>query len=122
MKVTQIVEANTSEAEPRAHAAEATRDGVGEPPPLATAERSARLVDQAAAGAAYELVHRIELLLDHWGNEPPPALRQGGLSVRDLKATAALLPYTLAGVVLPPYMPHSEPLVKYVSLLTALWL
>jgi hypothetical protein len=68
-----------------------TRDGVGEPPPLATAERSARLVDRAAAGAAYELVHRIELLLDHWGNEPPPALRQGGLSVRDLKATAALL-------------------------------
>jgi hypothetical protein len=68
-----------------------TRDGVGEPPPLATSERRARLVDQAAAGAAYEVVHRIELLLDHWGNEPPSALRQGGLSVRDLKATAALL-------------------------------
>jgi hypothetical protein len=68
-----------------------TREPVGEPPPLATSERRAALVDQAAAGAAYELVHRVELLLDHWGAEPPSALRQGGLSVRELKATAALL-------------------------------
>ncbi len=68
-----------------------THDAVGEPPPLATASRGAALVDQAAAGAALELVHRVELLLDHWGTEPPAALRQGGLSVRDLKATAALL-------------------------------
>jgi hypothetical protein len=68
-----------------------TREPVGEPPPLTTSERQQRLVDQAAAGAAYELVHRTELLLDHWGAEPPSALRQGGLSVRDLKATAALL-------------------------------
>ncbi|WP_148575525.1 helicase C-terminal domain-containing protein [Nocardioides caldifontis] len=68
-----------------------TREAVGTPPPLVTTERSARLVDQAAAGAAHETVHRIELLLDHWGAEPPAVLRQGGLSVRDLKATAALL-------------------------------
>ena len=68
-----------------------TREPVGEPPPLVTSARSAKLVDQAAAGAAYELVHRVELLLDHWGSEPPAALRQGGLGVRDLKATAALL-------------------------------
>ncbi len=68
-----------------------TREPVDEPPPLVTSSRSAKLVDQAAAGAAYELVHRIELLLDHWGAEPPTALRQGGLGVRDLKATAALL-------------------------------
>jgi hypothetical protein len=68
-----------------------TREAVDEPPPLATTERAQRLVDQAAAGAAYELVHRVELLLDHWGAEPPAAQRQGGLSVRDLKATAALL-------------------------------
>ena len=33
----------------------------------------------------------MELLLDHWGSEPPPALRSGGLGVRDLKAAAALL-------------------------------
>jgi hypothetical protein len=68
-----------------------TREPVGAPPGLATAARSAALVDRAAAGAALELVHRVELLLDHWGNEPPAALRQGGLAVRDLKATAALL-------------------------------
>ena len=68
-----------------------TRDEVGDPPPLATSERAATLVDHAAAGAAYELVHRVELLLDHWGAEPPAALRQGGLSVRELKATASLL-------------------------------
>lgn len=68
-----------------------SREPVGEPPPLATTERRARLVDQAAAGAAYEVVHRIELLLDHWSDDPPAGLRQGGLSVRDLKATAVLL-------------------------------
>ena len=68
-----------------------TREPVGEPPALVTSPRSGTLVDQAAAGAAYELVHRTELLLDHWGAEPPAALRQGGLAVRDLKATATLL-------------------------------
>jgi hypothetical protein len=68
-----------------------TREAVDEPPPLATTERAQRLVDRAAAGAAYELVHRTELLLDHWGAEAPTALRQGGVSVRDLKATAELM-------------------------------
>jgi hypothetical protein len=68
-----------------------TREPADEPPPLVTGDRSQRLVDQAAAGAAYELVHRVELLLDHWGAEPVPVLRQGGLAVRDLKAAATLL-------------------------------
>ncbi|CAA9367765.1 MAG: Putative DNA-binding protein [uncultured Nocardioidaceae bacterium] len=68
-----------------------TREPVDAMPPLATASREAGLVDRAAAGAASELVHRLELLLDHWGAEPPAALRQGGLSVRDLRASAALL-------------------------------
>ena len=49
------------------------------------------MVDRAAAGAAFEAVRRVELLLDHWGTEPPGALRSGGLGVRELKATAALL-------------------------------
>ncbi len=60
-------------------------------PPLGTGTRSAELVDRAAAGAAYELVHRTELLLDRWGEEPPPVLRQGGLGVRELKTVAELL-------------------------------
>ena len=64
---------------------------VHQPPPLATTERPAALRDRAAAGAAFELVRRTELLLDRWGTHPPAALKQGGLGVRDLKATAALL-------------------------------
>ena len=50
-----------------------------------------RLVDRAAAGAAFELVRRTELLLDRWGTHPPAALKAGGLAVRDLRAAAALL-------------------------------
>lgn len=68
-----------------------TREPLDVPPDLAVSARSARLVDQAAAGAAYELVHRTELLLDRWGEEPPAVLRQGGVGVRDLKAVATLL-------------------------------
>jgi hypothetical protein len=68
-----------------------TREPVDALPPLATSQRSTALVDRAAAGAAYEAVHRVELLLDHWGLEPPAELRAGGLGVRDLKATALLL-------------------------------
>ncbi len=68
-----------------------TRDRLDRPPDLAVASRSGRLVDQAAAGAAYELVRHVELLLEHWGAHPPPALRQGGIGVRDLKAVAAYL-------------------------------
>jgi len=68
-----------------------TREAVDEPPPLVTDARSARLVDQAAAGAAHEFLHRVELLLDHWGGDPPAALRQGGLGVRELRAAATLL-------------------------------
>ena len=37
-----------------------THEQVGEPPALASTERAQRLVDQAAAGAAYELVHRTD--------------------------------------------------------------
>ncbi|MBC9734904.1 helicase C-terminal domain-containing protein [Nocardioides marmotae] len=68
-----------------------TREPVDEVPEVVTSERAAGLVDRAAAGAAFELVRRVELLLDHWGTTPPTALRSGGLGVRDLKATATLL-------------------------------
>ena len=61
------------------------------PPALVTSERDAALVDRAAAGAAFEAVRRVELLLDGWGATPPAALRSGGLAVRDLKATAVRL-------------------------------
>ena len=48
-------------------------------------------MDGVAAGAAFEAVRRLELLLDLWGAEPPAALRSGGLGVRDLRATATAL-------------------------------
>lgn len=68
-----------------------TRHDVGRPPVLATSERDRGLVDRAAAGAAFELVTHVELLLEHWGTHPPSALRSGGLGVRNLKAAAELL-------------------------------
>ena len=68
-----------------------TRDAVDDEPEVLTSNRDQAMVDRAAAGAAFELVRRIELLLDHWGTHPPGCLRSGGLAVRDLKATALQL-------------------------------
>ncbi len=61
------------------------------PPDLAVGERDQSMVDRAAAGAAFDLVRRTELLLDRWGTEPPTTLRAGGLAVRDLRAAADLM-------------------------------
>ena len=55
-----------------------TAEPVDAVPTLATSAREAALVDRAAAGAAFEAVRRLELLLDHWGAAPPSALRSGG--------------------------------------------
>ncbi len=66
-------------------------DLLAQPPELATDPRDQATVDRAAAGAAFEMVRRTELLLDRWGTHPPPALRAGGLGVRELKASAAFL-------------------------------
>jgi hypothetical protein len=68
-----------------------TREPVPIAPEIATAERGAETVDRAGAGAAFEAVRRVELLLDHWGTHPAAALRSGGLGVRELKAAAAHL-------------------------------
>jgi hypothetical protein len=68
-----------------------TRTRADAVPELVTSGRDQQLVDRAAAGAAFELVRHVELLLDHWGTAPPSVLRGGGLGVRDLKATAELL-------------------------------
>jgi len=65
-----------------------TRSRVDVPPEVATSERDPAQVDRAAAGAAFEAVRRVELLVDHWGIHPPIALRTGALAVRDLKAAA----------------------------------
>ena len=68
-----------------------TLDRVDDVPALATTSRSEQQVDGVAAGAAFDAVRRLELVLDLWGAEPPAALRSGGLGVRDLKATATAL-------------------------------
>lgn len=73
------------------HTTTTPRDAV---PELATTERDATLVDRTAGGAAFDVVRRTELLLDHWGLAPPATLRSGGLAVRDLKATATELQVT----------------------------
>ena len=68
-----------------------TRERADDVPELATAERDEALVARTAAGAAFEAVRRVELLLDHWGAHPPSELRAGGLGVRELKAAASHL-------------------------------
>jgi hypothetical protein len=68
-----------------------TREPMDAVPELATTTRDAALIDKAAAGAAFEAVRRIELLLDRWGTAPPTALRTGGLGVRDLRQAAVEL-------------------------------
>ena len=65
-----------------------TRGRVDVPPEVATSSRSASLVDRSAAGAAFEAVRRVELVVDHCGSRPLVALRTGAVSVRDLKAVA----------------------------------
>ncbi|WP_114422375.1 helicase-associated domain-containing protein [Nocardioides houyundeii] len=68
-----------------------TRTPRDDVPPLATTSRDPDLVDRSGAGAAFETIRRVELLLDHWGLAPPAVLRSGGLAVRDLKAAATEL-------------------------------
>ncbi len=68
-----------------------TREPADDVPALATANRDSALVDRAAAGAAFELVRHVELLLEHWSTAPPTALRTGGLGVRELRSAAELL-------------------------------
>lgn len=77
-----------------------TTEPVDDVPPLATATRDAGLVARSAAGAAFDVVRRVELLLDQWGVHPPGVLRSGGLAVRDLKAVARDLHVDEAGAAL----------------------
>ncbi|WP_232676281.1 helicase-associated domain-containing protein [Nocardioides sp. R-C-SC26] len=58
-------------------------------PSVATSPRTTALIDRTAAGAAFEAMRRVEMLLERWGTAPPAVLRNGGLGVRDLRAAAA---------------------------------
>lgn len=63
-----------------------------QPPAVeAVAERDPQGVDSAAAGQAFLAVSTVEELLKSWNGGGPAILRAGGLSVRELKKTAAAL-------------------------------
>lgn len=65
--------------------------------PAATAsmtEGRPQVVDSTAAGQAYTALSTVEDLLKDWHEGGPAVLRSGGLSVRDLKRTAAALDTT----------------------------
>ncbi|MFC4060295.1 helicase-associated domain-containing protein [Planomonospora corallina] len=71
------------------------------PPPLDGPGRARDLADRTAAGQAFAFTRAVEELCERWGADPPGVLRGGGLAVRDLKRTAALLdlPEWAAGLV-----------------------
>ncbi|MFJ7960980.1 helicase-associated domain-containing protein [Streptomyces sp. NPDC096319] len=69
------------------------------PEPVAPVLGTARdyrpqVVDSAAAGQAYATLATVEELLKSWDQGGPQVLRAGGMSVRDLKRTAAALDVT----------------------------
>ncbi|MET8329670.1 helicase C-terminal domain-containing protein [Streptomyces sp. NPDC005181] len=61
------------------------------PAVVAAVTRDPQAVDSAAAGQAFLAVSTVEELLTSWNGGGPPILRAGGLSVRELKRTAAVL-------------------------------
>ncbi|WP_129668853.1 helicase C-terminal domain-containing protein [Phytoactinopolyspora endophytica] len=57
----------------------------------ATTARDPGMVDRAAAASAFDVVTKVETLLDTWSLQPPPVLRAGGLAVRDFRRLPGLL-------------------------------
>lgn len=70
------------------------------PPTPAVHEHAVTVVDRAAAATAFDLVRKVETLLDAWALDPPPVLRTGGLGVRDFRRLPALLHTDEAGAAL----------------------
>ena len=66
------------------------------PPTPGGREVSSSVTDRVGAGAAFETVRRMELLLETWGIDPPAVLRSGGLGVRDVRAAAVELDVSVA--------------------------
>ncbi|MET8470260.1 helicase C-terminal domain-containing protein [Streptomyces sp. NPDC006422] len=64
------------------------------PPVREKAAHRPQVVDATAAAEAYTAVTTVEELLKDWDEGGPAVLRAGGLSVRDLKRTAAALDTT----------------------------
>ncbi|MFI0895804.1 helicase-associated domain-containing protein [Streptomyces sp. NPDC020983] len=64
------------------------------PPQVTPVPRTAKTVDATAAGQAFTAVRTVTDLLKEWQSGGPAVLRAGGLSVRDLRRTAAALDLT----------------------------
>jgi hypothetical protein len=62
-----------------------------EPPALGGRSRGATLVDRAAGGAAFALLHDVELVVRALEDSPHRPLRTGGLAARDLAGLARTL-------------------------------
>ena len=91
----------------------ATRDPVDAEPTMSLNAVTPALVDRMSTGAAFEFTRRVELLLDHWGTHPPAMLKAGGVSVRDLKATAELLQVSTSEAGLIIEVAHAAGLVGH---------
>jgi hypothetical protein len=67
-----------------------------EPPQVTGRRRGAILIDRAAAGAAFGLLHDLELVVQRMEEEPHRLLRTGGLGTRELALVARGLGADLA--------------------------
>ena len=68
-----------------------TQAPVDQPPTIESTDVDPTRVAQASAGAAFDVVRRIDQVLEHWSLNPPSVLRSGGVGVRDVRDTASLL-------------------------------
>lgn len=66
-------------------------DSLRPPLPTGTTTRSTALVDQVAAGSAFEFVRHLDVLIEHFDHRPAKLTRQGEVSTRDLRVLATLL-------------------------------
>ena len=62
-----------------------TRGPVDVPPPVATGQAEPDRIDRVGAGAVFDVVRRVELVLEAWGTSPPDVLRSGGVGVREVR-------------------------------------
>lgn len=70
------------------------------PPPIELTEADQPAVDGTAVTQVLEITRQVAALAHSWSAEPPPALRAGGLGVRELRKTARELDVTETHVAL----------------------
>jgi hypothetical protein len=99
------------------------RPGIAAGPPTPQITRhDPRTVDRTAGAGAFELVRRVETLLDTWEDAPPAVLRMGGLGVRDLRRLPPVLHLDEAGSALVADLAYAAGLVAPSSDFDEVWL